>query len=264
MWIWLLNIVPYPLLNVIKQINQIAVTGGTKMHGKSCPVHQNHIPTWKRYIRGFLRVIILINALYQVLFGEVFFGFLALAALTILLIPRFFTKNRVCVVPVDIEILFLIVIFFELIVADAYNFYSLIPYYDKFMHLLVSFIVGIVGMMIIYTFYALGKLQASTGVMFSLIVLITMGLGAGLEMAEYFYDQILYPLIGPYLPTGLTQGSMIASPLVDTMEDLYVDTLGGILGAAMGIILIKREEMKGKELEVIDELEALASEKDEP
>nr|WP_243686883.1 hypothetical protein [Methanobacterium formicicum] len=89
--------------------------------------------------------------------------------------------------------------------ADAYNFYSLIPYYDKFMHLLVSFIVGIVGMMIIYTFYALGKLQASTGVMFSLIVLITMGLGAGLEMAEYFYDQILYPLIGPYLPTGLTQ-----------------------------------------------------------
>ncbi len=57
---------------------------------------------------------------------------------------------------------------------------------------------------------------------------------------------------------------MIASPLVDTMEDLYVDTLGGILGAAMGIILIKREEMKGKELEVIDELEALASEKDEP
>jgi hypothetical protein len=228
------------------------------MHGKSCPIDLNHIPPWKRYLRGFLRIVILVNAAYQLLLGEVFFGFLALLALTILLVPRFFTKNKICVIPVDIEILFLIVIFFELIVADAYSFYSKVPYYDKFMHLLVSFIVGLVGMVIIYTFYALGKLQASTGVMFALIVLITMGLGAGLEMAEYFYDQILYPLIGPHLPTGLTQGSMVASPLADTMEDLFVDTLGGILGAAIGIFLIKREEKRGRELEMLDDLEALA------
>jgi hypothetical protein len=114
-------------------------------------------------------------------------------------------------------------------------------------------------MMIIYTFYALGKLQASTGVMFTLIVLITMGMGAGLEMAEYFYDQALYPVIGHYLPTGLTQGSMVASPLADTMEDLLIAPLGGILGAAVGIILIKREERRGKEPEMLDELEALAS-----
>ena len=233
------------------------------MHVKSCPIDLSRVPSWKRYLRLFLRVVILINGLYQVIFGEVFFGLLALIALSILLAPRYFTKNKICIVPVDIEILFLIVVFFELIVADAYSFYSLVPYYDKFMHLLVSFVVGLVGMMIIYTFYALGKLQASSGVMFALIVLITMGLGAGLEMAEYFYDQALYPLIGSYLPTGLTQGSMVASPLADTMGDLFIDTLGGILGAAIGIVLIKSEEKKGKELEIIDELEALASEKND-
>ncbi|MCC7563536.1 MAG: hypothetical protein KO275_03415 [Methanobacterium sp.] len=231
------------------------------MHKKSCPIDLTQVPSWKRHLRGFFRIIIMINAIYQVLFGELFFGMLALLALIIILIPRFFTKNKICVVPVDIEILFLIVIFFELIVADAYSFYSLVPYYDKFMHLLVSFIVGLVGMMIIYTFYALGKLQASTGVMFALIVLITMGLGAGLEMAEYFYDQALYPLIGHYLPTGLTQGSLVASPLADTMGDLFIDTLGGVLGAAIGIVLIKSEEKKGKKMEIIDELESLASEK---
>jgi hypothetical protein len=233
------------------------------MHKKSCPIDLTQVPSWKRYLRGFFRIIIMINAIYQVLFGELFFGMLALLALIIILIPRFFTKNKICVVPVDIEILFLIVIFFELIVADAYSFYSLVPYYDKFMHLLVSFIVGLVGMMIIYTFYALGKLQASTGVMFALIVLITMGLGVGLEMAEYFYDQALYPLIGDYLPTGLTQGSLVASPLADTMGDLFIDTLGGVLGAAIGIVLIKSEEKKGKKMEIIDELESLASEKND-
>ncbi|NYB52960.1 MAG: hypothetical protein HVN35_10440 [Methanobacteriaceae archaeon] len=232
------------------------------MDNKSCPIDFSQVPSWKMYLRSFLRIVILINGVYQLLFGEVFFGFLALLGLSILLAPRFFTKNRVCVVPVDIEILFLIVVFFELIVADAYSFYSRVPYYDKFMHLLISFVVGLVGMMIIYTFYALGKLQASKGVMFSLIVLITMGLGAGLEMGEYFYDQILYPFIGTYLPTGLTQGSMVSPPLADTMEDLFIDTLGGILGAAIGIFLIEREEKKGRELEVIDELEALASGRD--
>lgn len=229
------------------------------MHKKSCPIDLSKVPSWKRYLRFFLRIIILINALYQIILGEVFFGILALLALIILVTPWFFTKKRICVVPIDIEILFLIVVFFELIVADANSFYSRVPYYDKFMHLLVSFVVGLVGMVIIYTFYALGKLQASTGVMFALIVLITMGLGAGLEMAEYFYDHGLYPLIGSYLPTGLTQGSMVASPLADTMEDLFVDTLGGILGAAIGIILIKREEKEGRELEMLDELETLAS-----
>lgn len=229
------------------------------MHKKSCPFDLSKVPAWKRYLRLFLRIVILINALYQIILGEVFFGTLAILALIILVAPWFFTKNRICVVPIDIEILFLIVVFFELIVADAYSLYSRVPYYDKFMHLLVSFVVGLVGMVIIYTFYALGKLQASTGVMFALIVLITMGLGAGLEMGEYFYDNAMYPIIGPYLPTGLTQGSMVASPLADTMEDLFVDTMGGILGAAIGIILIKKEEKKGRELEMLDELEALAS-----
>jgi hypothetical protein len=233
------------------------------MHKKSCPIDLSKVPSWKRYLRLFLRIVILINALYQIILGEIFFGILAILALIILVAPWFFTKNRICVVPIDIEILFLIVVFFELIMADAYSLYSRVPYYDKFMHLLVSFVVGLVGMVIIYTFYALGKLQASTGVMFALIVLITMGLGAGLEMGEYFYDNALYPIIGPYLPTGLTQGSMVASPLADTMEDLFVDTLGGVLGAAIGIILIKREEKEGRELEMLDELEALASGNDE-
>lgn len=229
------------------------------MHGKVCPIDFSKVPTWKKYLRMFLRIIIFINGFYQVFFGEMFFGILALIALSVIIAPWFFTKDRICVVPVDIEILFLIVVFFELILADAYSLYSRVPYYDKFMHLLVSFVIGLVGMVIIYTFYALGKLKASIGVMFALIVLITMGLGAGLEMAEYFYDQTLYPFIGNYLPTGLTQGSLVSSPLQDTMEDLFIDTLGGVLGAAIGIVLIKKEEKKGKELEMLDELEILAS-----
>jgi hypothetical protein len=116
-------------------------------------------------------------------------------------------------------------------------------------------------MMIIYTFYALGRLQASLGVMMFMIIMITMGLGAILELVEFFYDQILYPLIGVWLPTGITQGSMLAPPLQDTMEDLLTDLIGAILGSLLGVWLIKRAEKAGQEPELVEEIEKIINEK---
>jgi hypothetical protein len=230
------------------------------LQDNACPIDSDDLKPWKRYLRWIFRVIILIAGIYEILLGgQRFFGTVALLALAILVLPRFFTRNRICLIPVEIEILFLLVVFFELILADANSLYSRIPYYDKFMHSLVSIIIGLIGMMIIYSFYALGKLKASMAVMFAIIVLITIGMGAILEMVEFFYDQVLYPGIAQYLPTGLTQGSTYSSsPLVDTMQDLYLDTLGGIIGAALGVFFIRRAVKRGKNLEVVDEIEALA------
>jgi hypothetical protein len=232
------------------------------VHDKACPIDFDNVQPWKRYLRWIFRLVISIAAVYEILFGgQKFFGSIALLALTILILPRFFTRNRICLIPVEIEILFLMVVFLELILADANSFYSKIPYYDKFMHSLVSMIIGLIGMMIIYTFYALDKLKASTAVMFAIIVLITIGMGAILEMVEFIYDQLLYPIVGQYLPTGLTQGSMASSAFIDTMEDLYFDTLGGILGAALGVFFISRAKNRGEHLELVDEIEVLAGDK---
>jgi hypothetical protein len=228
---------------------------GEEMQDKSCPSPElKNINPWERYLQWGLRVVILISGFYEIfLGGERFFGILALLAVSIIVFPRFFTSNRLCAIPLEIEILLLIVVFFELILADANSFYS-VPYYDKFMHSLVSIIIGLIGMMLIYTAYAFGKLKANLAIMFIIIVLITIALGAILEMAEYFYDQILYQFIRVYLPTGLTQGSILTPPLADTMYDLYFDTLGGILGALIGVFLIKRAEKKGHHLQVINEI----------
>jgi hypothetical protein len=233
------------------------------MANKNCPADLEKVNPWKRYLRWLLRLIILVSALQQLFFGERFFAVLALLALAILIAPRLFTRNRICVIPVEIEILFLIVVFLELIIADANSFYTRVPYYDKFMHLLVSGIIGIVGMMLIYTAHALGKLKASMAVMFAIIVLITIGMGAILEMGEFFYDHILYPVTGHLLTTGLTQGAPLTPALEDTMYDLYFDTLGGVLGAALGVFFIRRAEKNGGELEVIEEIEALVGEEKE-
>jgi len=216
----------------------------------------DNVETWKRRLLWVMRIAILIAGVEQVLFGEKFFGLLALLALAIVTLPCYFTQHRICMIPVEIEILLLIVVFFEFIVADAHSFYSRVPFYDKFMHYMVSAILGIIGMLFIYTAYAYGHLKASLPVMFALIVFIVMGFGALLEMVEFFYDQVLYQFIGSYLPTGLTQGSLISPPYQDTMYDLYLDTVGGIFGAAVGAWIIRKSEKTGDK-HLIDEIAEL-------
>ena len=62
------------------------------------------------------------------------------------------------------------------------------------------------------------------------IFLVTLGLGALWEIGEYGVDQIL---------GRATQGSPRMSALDDTMVDLIMDGLGGVLGAIFGPLYIR-------------------------
>lgn len=227
------------------------------MPEKTCSLPEKKPDTWKTKVLWFLRILLFSSAILNIfLLGQPLFGSIVLVALAILYAPGLFTRNRICLFPLEIEILLLIVVFFELIIGDAASAYSRVTLYDKFMHTLVGFIIGLIGMILIYTAYAYGHLKASLPVMFLIILFITLGLGAMLEMVEYFYDQILYPFIGTYLPTGLTQGSPLSPPLEDTMLDLFFDSIGGIVGAALGVWIIRRDEKKG-DTHLIDEIAQL-------
>jgi hypothetical protein len=68
------------------------------------------------------------------------------------------------------------------------------------MHTMLPAILGLIGMMIIYTTYALGYLKASLPVMFLLIIFVVMGCGAMLEMSEFFYDHTSIPLLVTFYP----------------------------------------------------------------
>jgi hypothetical protein len=215
---------------------------------------------WERNLSIIVTIIILVAGFTNILLGkEIFFGLLSLLALTILWLPGYFTGRRFCAFPAEIQILLLFVVFFELVLGDMLSFYSYVPLYDKFMHTMLPAILGLIGMMIIYTTYALGYLKASLPVMFLLIIFVVMGCGAMLEMSEFFYDQYLYPVIGNILPTGLTQGSIYETPLVDTIHDLYTDAFGAILGAGIGVWLIRRSNTGQNHF--IDELKGLVQRK---
>lgn len=223
------------------------------------PDKENMSPLQRNLLRA-LRIFLLIAGIYILIFGgangaERIFGILILIALAIINAPSFFTKGRIRALPVEIELLLLLMVLFELVGGDALGLYVKLPHYDNFMHFMLPLYIALIGMMVIYTMYFYGKLKASYTAMAVLIVLVTIGFGGILEMGEYTYDKYLSkgPL-GQITGNTQMQGSPTQDPLNDTMNDLFTDTAGGIVGAAIGVWLIRRNEKKGGHWKVADEV----------
>jgi uncharacterized membrane protein YjdF len=207
-----------------------------------CPENSS----WKLKLLTSIRILLVLMGVIIVVFGAggtKVFGLITLIAVAVVYLPA-----------LEIEILFLTVVALEYILGNTLGLYGRIAYYDKFMHFTVPFIVALIGMMLIYTAYVYGKIRTSLLIMAFLIVFVTLGLGALLELVEYGYDHYLYQHIEHVLPTGPTQGSPVMDPLADTMFDLLTDLLGGVFGAVTGVILVRRAERKNYCLEWVDDV----------
>jgi len=223
------------------------------------PDKEKMSPLQRNLLRA-LRIFLLIAGIYILIFGgangaERIFGLLILIALAIINAPSFFTKGKIRALPVEIELLLLFMVLFELVGGDALGLYVKLPHYDNFMHFMLPLYIALIGMMVVYTMYFYGKLKASYTVMAVLIVIVTIGFGGILEMGEYTYDKYLSkgPL-GQITGNTQMQGSPTQNAIDDTMNDLFTDTAGGIVGAALGVWLIRRNEKKGGHWKVADEV----------
>lgn len=220
----------------------------------------------ERNLLRIMRIFLLVAGVYITLFGGVngserIFGVMILVALTIINAPAIFTGNRIRVLPVEIELLLLAMVLFELVGGDALGLYVKLPYYDNFMHFMLPLYIALIGMMLVYTMYHFGRLKATFLEMAIIIVIVTIGLGGVLEMGEYTYDK--YLASGPLGQiTGNTQmqGSPTQNPLDDTMNDLFTDTAGGIVGALIGVLLIRRAERREGHWKIADEIEDMIQE----
>ncbi len=225
--------------------------------------HKSNGPSWEKNLLKGMSIFLLIAGIYILIFGGVngserIFGLLILVALAIIHTPSFFTRGRIRAIPVEIELLILLMVLFELVCGDALGLYVSIPHYDNFMHFMLPLYIALIGMMVIYTMYFYGRLKATISAMAVLIILVTIGFGGMLEMGEYTYDKYLsHTVIGQITGNTQMQGSPTQNALDDTMNDLFTDTAGAIVGALIGVYLIKRAEKKGSHWEVADEIEEL-------
>ncbi|MBM4240558.1 MAG: hypothetical protein FJ150_02630 [Euryarchaeota archaeon] len=224
------------------------------------PDRERMSPLQRNSLR-ILRIFLLLAAIYILLFGgangaERIFGLLILIALAMINAPAFFTRNRIHAIPVEIELLLLAMVLFELVGGDALGLYVKLPHYDNFMHFMLPLYIALIGMMFVYTMYFYGRLKASLTAMAVIIVIVTIGFGGILEMGEYTYDKYLSKgSLGEITGNTQMQGSPTQNAIDDTMNDLFTDTAGGIVGALLGVLLIRRYEKEGGHWKVAEGIE---------
>ena len=204
-----------------------------------------------------LRIFLILFGIYEIIFGFPVFGFMILIAVSFILLPAILTRQHIFI-PLEFEILFLIVIALEYVVADSLSFYARFGYFDKFQHTMIPAIISFIGVLLVYIGYRFDKFKASYLMSGIIIVFVTIGMGALLEVIEYSYDHFIGPATNFYITQGaLTQGSSILDPFTDTMTDLMFDIIGAVIGAIFGVWILIRHEKNNKKSLLDEEIEIM-------
>lgn len=183
------------------------------------------LPPWEIPLVWGLRALILATALWHVIHGAYLFSLLCAVAIGVALIPAYLARSNQASIPFEVELVLLWWLVADMSMGRVFRLYDTSLWFDKVLHLGNSILLGMVGFLVVYVLHFTGKLSASRAVCGIFIVIVTLGVGAVWEIAEYLSD----------LAFGLgAQGSPLQTPLDDTMSDLILDGLGGGLGAVLG------------------------------
>jgi hypothetical protein len=176
-------------------------------------------------IRTIPRAAIFATAVGQVTAGDPYYGGFCLVALSITLIPSILARRFDTGVPLEIELALLWLMVTDMTLGNWLGLYARLPWYDKVLHLSSSTLIGVIGFLVVYVLHLTGRIRFHPWLDGLAILLVTLGVGGVWEIGEYAVDRLF---------GRATQGSPGLDALDDTMIDLILDALGGVIGAVAG------------------------------
>lgn len=166
-------------------------------------------------LRTLLRFTILATVVAVLARGDAYYAafcLLALGAVTVAGCWR---------VPIELEVGVLGLMFLDMTVGNALGVYRLLPWFDKALHVAVAALLGGVVFAVLAAQRRVPRWLAAVAT-----VLLTLGIGAVWELAEYGVDHTL---------ARRTQTSPTMTAHDDTMIDLALDAVGGTLGVLLAL-----------------------------
>lgn len=178
-------------------------------------------PHWADVLRGTL----LLTAAGVTLRGDPLYGMFCLAALGLTLAPPILARTTRATLPRGLEAGVLLLLVSDMTAGNLLGLYGRWPWYDKALHLGSSLLVGLIGFLGVYLLEASGRARLGRWTTRVAILLVTLGVGAVWELAEYAVDRLL---------GRATQTAPGLAAHDDTMMDLLLDAVGGVLAALLG------------------------------
>ncbi len=152
--------------------------------------------------------------------------FISTVMLFLTFLPSIIMRRFRIVLPPELEITFSLFLFASFILGEMRQYYLKFWWWDIMLHSFAAFMLGLLGFIIIYTFYFTHKVRISPHIASVFSFSFSVSLGVLWEIFEFSMDHAF----------GF---NMQKSGLMDTMTDLIVDALGALLVSALGFFYIR-------------------------
>lgn len=197
----------------------------TSKHKDSAPLAW----LWRTALLWTLRAILMLTIVAETLSGDYLWAADALLALALCSLPSALFRNYDRASALDIEIVFLAMAVGNCTLGVAGNLYRALPYYDKILHVVNPAALAYCSFVLMWTIVGARDTGVSPLALAVITTLLVLGASTLWEFAKYVSDQ---------LASTSTQGSPLLAPLDDTMWDLLLSFLGGLLGAVAGALSV--------------------------
>lgn len=177
--------------------------------------------------------------------GKYLYALLCAAVIAVLVAPPLLARTSRANMPVEIELAALWGAVSDMTLGRLAGLYGGTVWFDKVLHFGNSVLVGLLAFLIVYSLQFTGRLRTSAVVNGLIILLLSLGIGAVWEIAEYVADLAFQE--------G-AQGSPTLGPLDDTMWDLILDGSGGMLGAFLGPLYMRWSGRTARRIEAFARL----------
>ncbi len=201
---------------------------------------------------SLLRAAILLTAVAVMLRGDVLYGLFCLVALGLALVPAALARSHHARAPVELELALLLLMVTDMTLGNLLGLYLRLPWFDKVLHLGTSILIGLIAFLAVYVLHVTGRIRFRRWLDGAAILLLTLGIGALWEIAEYAVDGLL---------GRSAQSAPGMSAIDDTMIDLIVDAIGGAVAAVLGPLYMKHS---ARSRERVREITALISRRRAP
>lgn len=176
-------------------------------------------------LSSVFKVLILLMAIVAVFEGEWVWVFSGLFAAVFTFVPSLLERNLRITLPWALEFLIFLALALH-VVGGVLDLYDRFPNWDTMTHLVSTFMLATVSLTVIYLMHVYwdGITMDLKAIMFFTVV-FAMALGVMWEIIEWTSDVVF--------------GTQEQHGLDDTMMDMVMDTIGGMIAALLGARAIK-------------------------
>lgn len=161
-------------------------------------------------------------ALYYRAWGA--FGYSVLTLL-LMFLPRLIKSRAKLNLPIEFDMVLVAFMYAAVFLGKVGSAYERYWWWDSVLHTSSGFILGYVGFLLLYLKVQQKKIQASRKLIGLIIFSIALASGALWEIFEFGLDTIFH-------------GDLQRTGIKDTMGDLIVDAIGGLIMARIGVRVI--------------------------